>query len=188
MNGFVNLFVVLTVRETNQDTWIVSRASKLENIPRLRKAGADKIVSPEVIGGKDLYYESTRPHVLRLTVKHSSDEILDEFKIISKHRCTLETIDYHIPGVETPLKRKIKTMNLEDGKRYDKYLKTHPEAKAALDNLYNSSHNIHSHLISGPDRPTFDKLIEDLEKQEEIIGKNLTDKEIAKITRKNLKI
>ena len=126
--------------------------------------------------------------MLRLTVKHSSDEILDEFKIISEYGCTLETIDYHIPGVETPLKRKIKTMNLEDGERYNNYLKTHPDAKAALDNLYDASYNIHSHLISGPDRPTFDKLINKLEKQEEIIGKNLTDKEIAKITRKNLKI
>lgn len=183
-----NLFIVLTIRETNQDTWIVTRASKLENVSRLRKAGADKIVSPEVIGGKDLYYEATNPHILRLTVKHRSDDIFDEFKIISKHGCTLETIDYHIPGVETPLKRKIKTMDLEDGKKYTKYLKTHPDAKAALDNLYNSSNNIHSHLISGPDKSTFDKLIKDLEKQEEIIGKNLTDKEIAKITRKNLKI
>lgn len=179
-----NLFIVLTLRETNQDTWIVSRASKLENISRLRKAGADKIVSPEVIGGKDLYYEATNPHVLRLTVKHTSDEILDEFKIISKHGCTLETIDYHIPGIETPLKRKIKTMELEDGKTFTNYLKTHPDAKMALDNLYDSAHNIHSHLISGPDRPTFDRLIEDLEKQEEILGKNLSNKEIAKITKK----
>lgn len=101
-NDVDNLFIVLTIRETNQDTWIVSRASKLENISRLRKAGADKIVSPEIIGGKDLYYESTRPHVLRLTVRHTSDEIFNEFEIISKHGCTLENIDYHIPGVETP--------------------------------------------------------------------------------------
>ena len=181
-----NLFIVLTIRENNQDTWIVSRASKLENIPRLRKAGADKIVSPEVIGGKNLYYESTRPHVLRLTVKHGPDELLDEFEIIAKHGCTLETIDYHFPGIETPLSRKIKTMDLEDGKKYDNYLKTHATAKEALENLYDNVNNIHSHLISGPDRATFDKLIEDLEKQEEIIGKNLTNKEIAKITRKNI--
>lgn len=183
----VNLFIVLTIRENNQDTWIVSRASKFENIARLRKAGADKIVSPEVIGGKRLYYESTNPHILRLTVKHSADELLDEFKIISKHGCTLETIDYHIPGIETPLTRKIKTMNLEDGKKYRHYLETHEDAKAALDNLYDSVNNIHSHLISGPDRATFDRLIKDLEKQEEIIGKNLTNKEIAKITKANIK-
>ena len=180
-----NLFIVLTIRETNPDAWIVTRASKLENISRLKKAGADKIVSPEVIGGKDLYFESTRPHVLRLTVKHGLDELLDEFKIITKHGCTLETIDYHMPGIETPLSRDIKTMDLEEGKKYVNYLNAHPEAKTALENLYKSVNYIHSHSISGPDKPTFDRLIKDLEKQEEIIGKNLTNKEIAEITRKN---
>lgn len=182
-----NLFIVLTIRETNQDTWIVSRASKLENVARLKKAGANKIVSPEVIGGKNLYYESTRPHVLRLTVKHGPEELLDEFEIIVKHGCTLESIDYHFPGIETSLSRKIKTMNLEDGKKYDNYLKTHTTAKEALENLYDSVNNIHSHLISGPDKATFDRLIEDLEKQEEIIGKNLSNKEIAEITRNEIK-
>ena len=78
-----NLFIVLTIRETNPDAWIVSRASKLENISRLRKAGADKIVSPEIIGGKDLYLESAKPHLLRLTVQHTTDKIYDEFEIIS---------------------------------------------------------------------------------------------------------
>lgn len=182
-----NLFIVLTVRETNHDTWIVTRASKQENVSRLKKAGADKIVSPEVIGGKDLYYEATNPHVLRLTVKHTPEDILDEFKIISKHGCTLETIDYHFPGIETPLKRKIKTMNLEDGERFANYLKTHGEAKGALENLYSSTNNIHSHMISSPDRSTFEDLMKDLEKEVEILGKNLSDKEIAKMTGKILK-
>lgn len=179
-----NLFIVLTIRETNPDAWIVSRASKLENIARLRKAGADKIVSPEIIGGKDLYLESAKPHLLRLTVQHTSDEIFDEFKIIAKHGCTLENIDYHIPGIETPLTREIKTMNINDGKRYKEYLNSNKDAKEALDNLYNSVNNIHSHLISGPDRNTFEKLIKDLEKQEKILGKNLTNNEIMKITKK----
>lgn len=182
-----NLFIVLTIRETNQDTWIVTRASKVENVSRLRKAGADKIVSPEVIGGKDIYYEATNPHVLRLTVKHGVDDILDEFKIITKHGCTLETIEYHIPGIETPLKRKIKTMNLEDGRRFTNYLKSHSDEKAALHNIYNITNNTHSHLISGPDRATFERLIKDLETQVEILGKNLSDKEIAKRTSKTLK-
>ena len=179
-----NLFIVLTIRETNPDAWIVSRASKLENISRLRKAGADKIVSPEIIGGKDLYLESAKPHLLRLTVKHTTDEIYDEFEIISKNGCTLENIDYHIPGIETPLSREIKTMDLEDGKKFKKYLDTNKDAKDALNNLYNSVDNIHSHLISGPDRSTFEKLIIDLEKEITIIGKNLSNKEIMKITKK----
>lgn len=181
-----NLFTVLTIRETNPDAWIVTRASKLENIKRLRKAGADKIVSPEIIGGQDLYFESARPHLLRITVKHSSDELYDEFEIITKHHCTLENIDYHIPGIETPLTREIKTMNLSDGRKYKNYLNSHDDKKQAIDNLYKSVNNIHSHLISGPDKATFDNLLEDLEKIEEIIGINLTNEEIAEITRKEI--
>ena len=53
-NDVTNLFIVLTVRETNPDAWIVSRCSKLENKSRLKRAGANKIVSPEIVGGKDL--------------------------------------------------------------------------------------------------------------------------------------
>jgi voltage-gated potassium channel len=182
-----NLFIVLTVRETNPDAWIVSRASKLDNVKRLKKAGADKVVSPEIIGGYDLYIESTKPHILKITVKHSSDEIFDEFKIISEHGCTLENIEYHIPGIENPFTRKVKKMDLADGEKYLNYLKTHEEQKQALDNLYKAVNNFHSHLISGPDRNTFKKLIKELEKQEEIIGINLTNKEIAEITSKEIR-
>ena len=124
-----NLYIVLTIRETNPDAWIVTRASKLDNIKRLRKAGADKIVSPEIIGGEDLYYESTRPHILRVTVKHTVDEIYDEFRLIAKHGCTLESIDYHLPGIETPLTREIKAMKLHDGKRYQNYLNSHDDQR-----------------------------------------------------------
>lgn len=182
-----NLFIVLTIRESNPDAWIVSRASKEENYSRLRKAGADKIVSPELIGGQDLYFESTRPHILKITVRHALDEIFDEFKIISKHRCTLENIQYHLPGIETPLTRKINTMDLKDGKKYIKYLKDNPEQMEAIKNLYSLTNDTHSHIISGPNRATFIKLVKELEKHEEILGINLTKKEVAKLTRENIK-
>lgn len=185
-NDVTNLFIVLTIRENNPDAWIVTRASRPENISKLRKAGANKIVSPEIIGGYDLYFESTKPHLLRITVKHTSDEIFDEFEIITKHGCTLENIDYHIPGIGTPLTRQIKTMSKVDGDRYQNYLKTHDDKKQALDNLYRITDNTHSHLISGPDKHTFDKLIEDLEKMEEIIGINLSNEEIIEITKKEI--
>ena len=38
-NDVTNLFIVLTIRENNPDAWIVVRASKVENISKLRKAG-----------------------------------------------------------------------------------------------------------------------------------------------------
>lgn len=179
-----NLFIVLTIRESNPDAWIVSRASKEENYSRLKKAGADKIVSPELIGGKDLYFESTRPHILKLTVRHSAEELYNEFEIITKHGCTIENIQYHLPGIETPLTRRINTMNIEDGKQFKEYLKKNVEQKEAIENLYRLVNNTHSHIISGPDRATFRKLIDELEKHEEILGINLTKKEVAEITMK----
>jgi len=182
-----NLFIVLTIRESNPDAWIVSRASKEENYSRLRKAGADKIVSPELIGGKDLYIQSTKPHILKITVKHTIDEIYDEFKVISKYGCNLENIQYHIPGIETPLTRKINTMDIKDGREFTKYLEDNPDQKRAIENLYALVNNCHSHIISGPDRATFEKLVEELEKHVEIVGINLTKKEIAKLTKKNIK-
>lgn len=181
-----NLFIVMTIRETNPDAWIVTRASRLENIKRLRKAGANKIVSPEIIGGEGLYYESARPHLLKVTVKHTASQIYDEFKIIAKHGCTLENIEYHLPGIETPLTREIKTMNMSDGQKYVNYLSTHDDQRQALENLYKNVNNVHSHLISGPDNATFDKLLEELEEVDEIIGVNLTNKEIAEITKNNI--
>ena len=133
-----------------------------------------------------MYFESTKPHVLKITVRHSSDEILDEFKIISDNGCTLESIEYHLPGIETPLSRKIKTMDLVDGQKFVNALSKNDDQKQALDNLYKTVNNIHSHLISGPDKATFDKVIKDLEKKEEIIGINLTNEEIAKITAREI--
>lgn len=181
-----NLFIVLTIRESNPDAWIVTRASKLDNIKRLRKAGANKIVSPEIIGGEGLYYESARPHLLKITVRHTASEIYDEFKIIAKYGCTLENIEYHLPGIETPLTREIKTMSFSDGQKYVNYLSTHDDQRHALENLYKNVNNVHSHLISGPDNHTFDKLLKELEEVDEIIGVNLTNKEIAEITKKNI--
>ena len=186
-NDVDNLFIVLSIRESNPDAWIVSRASKEENFSRLKRAGADKIVSPELIGGQDLYFESTRPHILKITVRHSLDELYDEFKIISKYGCTLENIQYHLPGIETPLTRKINTMDIKDGKQFRDYLEKNAEQKEAIENLYKLVNNTHSHIISGPDRATFIKLVEELKKHEEILGINLTKKEVAEITKKNIK-
>ncbi|MDX9693252.1 MAG: NAD-binding protein [Methanothermobacter sp.] len=47
-----NLFITLTSRELNPDVWIVTRASKRENIKRLYRAGANRVISPEISGGK----------------------------------------------------------------------------------------------------------------------------------------
>jgi voltage-gated potassium channel len=78
-------------------------------------------------------------------------------------------------------------MNIEDGKQFWNHLDKNPDQKDAIENLYKIVSNVHSHIISGPDRATFQKLVDELEKKFEIIGINLTKKEIVKLTKKNIK-
>ena len=60
-----NLFVVLTSRELNPKLRIVSRALEEESIHKLKKAGADSIVSTTFIGGMRIASEILRPTVTR---------------------------------------------------------------------------------------------------------------------------
>jgi voltage-gated potassium channel len=59
-----NLFVILTARELNPTFRIVSRVIADESHAKLRKAGADAVVSSNQIGGLRLASELIRPHVV----------------------------------------------------------------------------------------------------------------------------
>ena len=49
-----NVFVTLTARTLNPDIFIVARATTMRTEERLRKAGADRVLTPSVIGGRRL--------------------------------------------------------------------------------------------------------------------------------------
>jgi voltage-gated potassium channel len=59
-----NLFVILTARELNPKLRIVSRVIAYESEPKLRKAGADAVVSSNQIGGMRMASAMIRPHVV----------------------------------------------------------------------------------------------------------------------------
>lgn len=181
-----NLFIVLTVSEISPDTWVVSRCNKSENIGRLYKSGANEVVSPEVSGGKKLYFEAVKPHLMRLTVRHSVDKIKTEMDIIIRHNCTMENIDYPFPGIIEPLSREIGAVHEDDVEKFISSLDKNAIKKESLENLYKAVGNIHSHWISAPNKDVLNQLIDDLESEIDVIGFNLSDKKIAKITRENL--
>jgi len=60
-----NLFIVLTSRELNPRLKIVSRAIEEESINKLKKAGADCVVSTTYIGGMRIASEILRPTVTK---------------------------------------------------------------------------------------------------------------------------
>jgi len=59
-----NLFITLAARQINPSLYIVARADHHENVPRLEKAGADKVAMPSQIGGFHMATMLIRPNVL----------------------------------------------------------------------------------------------------------------------------
>ena len=59
-----NLFIILTARELNPGLRIVSRVLAEESRHKLLKAGADAVVSANLIGGLRMASEMLRPHVV----------------------------------------------------------------------------------------------------------------------------
>ena len=59
----LNLFVVLSARSLNPDLFIVTRSINAENERKMRRAGANRVVSPYRIGGKHMANIVIRPHV-----------------------------------------------------------------------------------------------------------------------------
>ncbi|HEY3298206.1 MAG TPA: NAD-binding protein [Armatimonadota bacterium] len=59
-----NTFIVLTARAINPKLFIVARSIKVEDEPKLRRAGADRVISPYILGGKRMAWAVLRPAVL----------------------------------------------------------------------------------------------------------------------------
>jgi voltage-gated potassium channel len=59
-----NVFIVLSARSVNEDIQIISRASHVGSVKKLRKAGADNVILPDKIGGLHMATLVTKPDVI----------------------------------------------------------------------------------------------------------------------------
>ena len=59
-----NLLITITARQLNPNARIVARCHEVRNIEKLRKAGADAIVSPDFTGGMRIVSSMIRPQVV----------------------------------------------------------------------------------------------------------------------------
>ncbi|HIH62580.1 MAG TPA: hypothetical protein HA298_07935 [Methanobacteriales archaeon] len=180
-----NLFITLTSRELNPDVWIVSRASKKENIKRLYRAGANRVISPEVSGGEDIYFAAMEPTMVKITVKHEVKDIERETEIIIGNGCTIEDIEYHLPEFKQPLIRKVEVSERGQLEKFLKSLEEDAHRRSSLEKVYESVSGIHSHWISGPDKKTLDKVVKELEEEGLLLGVNLSEDEIKEVARKH---
>ncbi len=59
-----NTFITLSARETRPDLFIEARSSKPESEGKLRRAGANRVISPHAIGGRRMAMLALRPAVV----------------------------------------------------------------------------------------------------------------------------
>jgi voltage-gated potassium channel len=60
-----NLYLVVATRQLNPSCRIISRAAEMSHVDKLKRAGADSVVSPNFIGGMRIVSELVRPSVVR---------------------------------------------------------------------------------------------------------------------------
>jgi len=77
-----NLLITITAKQLNPEIRVVARCHEVRNIEKIRKAGADAIVSPDFTGGLRIASAMIRPHVVNFL-----DEMLK-----SEHKLRVEEI------------------------------------------------------------------------------------------------
>jgi len=90
-NDADNVFVVLTARSINPGLKIISRASEMESITKLRRAGATNVIMPERIGGQRMAKLVTQPDVVEfleyILLQKSKDVSLEEVSCTHMASC-----------------------------------------------------------------------------------------------------
>ncbi|MBK6314798.1 MAG: potassium channel protein [Blastocatellia bacterium] len=72
-----NVYTALTARDLAPDLMIVARANEESTMPKLRKAGANKVISPLRTGAQQIVQALTQPSVLQFLELATGDDALD---------------------------------------------------------------------------------------------------------------
>ncbi len=68
-----NLLITLTVKQLTPEVNMIARVKMDENHAKLRRAGADRVIAPTTIGGRQIAHALTRPYVLEFLEISDSD-------------------------------------------------------------------------------------------------------------------
>ncbi|MDD5622528.1 MAG: potassium channel protein [Actinomycetota bacterium] len=85
-----NVYVILSAKSLNPSIFVVARATIHETINKIEKAGADRVVSPQIIGGRRMAAMALQPSIcdfLNTIMQIEEDEIkLAEIEITPNSR------------------------------------------------------------------------------------------------------
>jgi len=90
-NDADNVFVALTARSMNPALKVISRASEIESVQKLKRAGATNVIMPERIGGQRMAKLITQPDVVEfleyILLQKSHDVSLEEISCTNMAIC-----------------------------------------------------------------------------------------------------
>ncbi|WP_305653707.1 TrkA family potassium uptake protein [Pseudomonas sp.] len=84
-----NLMIILTARQLNPNIRVVARCHEIRNMAKMKKAGADTVISPDFTGGMRIASSMIRPHVVTFLdemLRSDHNVRLEEVPISPEHR------------------------------------------------------------------------------------------------------
>ncbi|MGB9613249.1 MAG: potassium channel family protein [Candidatus Margulisiibacteriota bacterium] len=86
-----NVFVVLSARVLNPNLIIIARAGTIDTEEKLKKAGANRVISPYFIAGKRMAALATKPTAVEFldTVLHSENVEMEMRELLVSEGCAL---------------------------------------------------------------------------------------------------
>lgn len=79
-SDMTNVYIILIAKELNPDIFVLARAETEDSIKNIRRAGADKVVSPYLIGGRHMANIILKPTVVDF-VELATGEKIEDFHI-----------------------------------------------------------------------------------------------------------
>ncbi|MEM6343134.1 MAG: potassium channel protein [Bacteroidota bacterium] len=76
-----NVFITLTAREMNPRIKIVARASQESSVSKLRRAGANEVIIPNLLGGRKMANVLTRPALVEFLEMVSGDSRVNKLHL-----------------------------------------------------------------------------------------------------------
>jgi len=86
-----NLFITLSAKQMNPNLFVVARCAEESNADKMRRAGADRVMSPYVMGGRRMAAALLNPTVVEFidTIMHSEEIDLEIAEYLVPPGCAL---------------------------------------------------------------------------------------------------
>ncbi|WP_456481624.1 NAD-binding protein [Methanopyrus sp.] len=173
-----NVFVTLLAKNFRSDLHVVAVANSREGAKMMERAGADEVLFLYDCASRHIVRATLSPTMLKVTVRHSVDEISDVMWIIIGNGGVVQRVEYYTPPLKSPIRRDVVVSSMDEVMRFVKSLERDPERKRTLEDLYKVSEDVHTYYVIVHDEEERERIISELDRRGYLVGVDLTIDEI----------